>query len=443
MDRQIVCFQIPSFEIALARLETASLRSRPVAIAPLHTPRACLHEVSREAQDDGLRPGMTVDVAHRLCPSLRLIPPDPLRVRQAQHCLENIVARFAPVWEPVRPGHVFLDLTGTTRLFGATVDTALRIEQELTRRHGLTGIMGIASNKLVSHVAAVTLAQPPKCRDVQSGSERTFLAPFPVSILPGLSRTVARKALAILDDLNLQTLGQIAEVPLPELELALGRPAKILHRWAYGIDPSPVLPPVQYACIDIPLELEPDEIDDGLSGLLYEPLERLCRQLRRCRQICRRLTLIVRYSDHVQVSRSHMFKPGMYWETDMYPHLKTLFFRCFQRRVRLRTMTISAEVTDVSGAPGEQLSLFDGEPTREYPTSHHDLFHPPPMIVHPLSHPPVPQVRRDAPFSHGPSWPRPAPCPRSRAHRLAVALDRVRERFGEQSVWWGRSRVLH
>lgn len=400
MDRQIVCFQIPAFEIALARLQNASLRNRPVAIARTHTSRACLHEVSREAQDDGLQPGMPVDLARRLCPSLRLVPPDPLRLGRAHDHVQTVVARYAPVWEPVRPGHVFLDLTGTTRLFGSAVDAAIRIERDMNRQHGFTGVMGIASNKLVSRVAAATLVQPPECRDVKPGSEQTFLAPLPVSILPGLSRTIARRTLTILNDLNLNALGQIAKIALPELEYALGPPAIVLHRWAYGIDPSPVLPPVQHPRLELSRRVEPDEIDDAeLLGLLHELLERLCRRLRRQQQVCQRLTLTIRHSDHVHIVHSHTFTLGTYWEDDMYPPLKELFFRSFKRRVRLCTLTISAEVTE-SEEPGEQLSLF----TREL--SHED-------------------------------W------ARIQAQRIAGVLDHIRERSGDHSVWWGRTHVLH
>jgi hypothetical protein len=42
MDRQIVCFAIPSLEIALARLRHPSLRTRPLAVATVDTPRALL-----------------------------------------------------------------------------------------------------------------------------------------------------------------------------------------------------------------------------------------------------------------------------------------------------------------------------------------------------------------------------------------------------------------
>lgn len=40
MERQIVCFAIPSLEVALARLINPPLRTRPLAIANLHSPRA-------------------------------------------------------------------------------------------------------------------------------------------------------------------------------------------------------------------------------------------------------------------------------------------------------------------------------------------------------------------------------------------------------------------
>lgn len=54
MDRQIVCFAIPAVEVALARLSHPPVRTRPLAIAPLHTTRPLLREVSREAEDAGL-----------------------------------------------------------------------------------------------------------------------------------------------------------------------------------------------------------------------------------------------------------------------------------------------------------------------------------------------------------------------------------------------------
>ena len=214
MDRQIVYFQIPSFEIALARRQDTALRHQPVAIAPTHHARASVREVSPEAYGDGLRPGMSVELARRLCPAVRFLPPDPARIGLASREIQHIVAEFAPVCEPVRPGHLFLDLTGTHRLFGPAVDTAFRIEQEIIRRQNLTGVAGIGTNKLVSH-AAGTIVQPPQLCEIRPGFEQSFMATIPTTILFNIHHVFSRISLALLEDLNLRTLGAIADIPLP------------------------------------------------------------------------------------------------------------------------------------------------------------------------------------------------------------------------------------
>src|SRR3977135_1875972 len=116
MDRQIVCFAIPSFEVALARLNDPALRTRPVAIAPLNTARALLLELSLEAKHEGLRVGMPIEQARRLCPSLQVFSPTPPRVNYATQSLFSVVTRYAPIWELFQAGSLMMDLTGTTRL---------------------------------------------------------------------------------------------------------------------------------------------------------------------------------------------------------------------------------------------------------------------------------------------------------------------------------------
>jgi len=145
MDRQIACLHIPSFGITLARTENAALRNRPVAVAPVHTPRALIREVSVEASGAGLQPGMSVELARLICPDLRVVPPDSSRMEAAHRELQQRVRSFAPVWESIRPGALFLDFTGTSRLFGPPIDTAARIGRELTRQHEWRSMIGLAN----------------------------------------------------------------------------------------------------------------------------------------------------------------------------------------------------------------------------------------------------------------------------------------------------------
>jgi len=392
MDRQIVCFGIPAFEIALARLSEPRLRNRPVGIAPVATARALLHEVSDEAIAEGLTPGMAVQQATKLCPSLRLLAPNPDRVATAHQALVDVINAYAPVWEPAQPGSVLMDFTGTTKLFGPTCDTAARLQRNVADTLHLDGMLGIGSNKLIARTAA-WLIKPSHLYEVRQGSERAFMAPLSLHTLPLLHRPQMKQVRRRLSDLNLQTFGDVADIPLPALEIAVGTWAAPLRRWAQGIDSTLILPPPTQPHLDVSRTLEPDDIDDHvvwnhLAGLL----ESLCRTLRVQDRTCSRLTLTIRHSDHTDATGSHPIEPASHWEYDLTPPLRTLFHRCFRRRIRLRTLTISACGL---AAPIEQGRLFN-EPADE------------------------------------------ADDRRARAQRLSLALDRLRTRFGDHIVRYGR-----
>src|SRR6185295_12776977 len=391
MERQIVCLAIPSFEVALARLNNPALLTRPLAIAPLNTSRALLREVSREAHHEGLYVGMPVEQAKRLCPSLHVLSPNPHRVHRANHSLLNVVTRYAPVWEPFQPGSFVMDLTGTTRLFGATCDVAAHVQQDILKQHHLDGVAGVGSNKLVAQTAA-TLIGPSELYDVRHGSEEVFMSPLSIRTLPGLHRPCMRKVLHRLDDLNLLTLGDVAESPLDALSLAIGDYAGQLSRWAQGIDHAPVLLPAVQPSLEETVTLEPDEVDDPvLWGKLLDVLQRLCRKLRSQRRVCGNLSLTIRYSDQVEVIKHERLTQETCWEVDLSSQLYMLFQRCFRRRVRLRQMTVS--MTGLRTFT-EQGSLFDDRPVES-------------------------QRKQE------------------RARSLAVALDKLHTRFGEQVIRYG------
>jgi DNA polymerase-4 len=389
-DRQIACLDIPFFEITLARAHNATLRNRPVAVALVHTPRAVIRDVSLEASAEGLQPGMSVELGRTICPALQIVPPDSSRLQAAHRELEQRVLPYVPVWESIRPGSLFLDFTGTTRLFGPPIDIAARLGRELTHRQGWHSVIGLAGNKLVSQLAAATLTRPPQVLWIHPGSEPPFLAPLPTMWLPGLSRPSTSLVMQRLEDLNLCTLGAIASVSLAHLEAAFGASATLLHNWALGIDSSPVHPPAAQPMIERTIFLDPDEVDDPrLLARLYELLEILCATLRQQQRVCRRLWLSIRHSDHVERSGQERLLHGTCWEADLQPVLNRLFYRCVRRRVRLTRLTLRVDRLET---PVEQLSLFD-EPT---------------------SVPPV-------------------------SHRLATALDVIRLKFGEHALRWGKT----
>ena len=99
------------------------------------------------------------------------------------------------------------------------------------------------------------------------------------------------------------------------------------------------------------------------GGRLLDVLQRLCRTLRSQRRVCRSLSLTIRYSDQVEVTKRERVIPETCWEMDLSPPLYVLSSsECFRRRVRLRLMTVS--LTGLT-AYAEQGSLFDERPPDE------------------------------------------------------------------------------
>src|ERR1051325_10824449 len=101
MLRQIVCFQVPSLHIAIARANAPVLRRRPVAVAP-PTARAVLFEVSAEALAEGVCAGMPLDRARLRCPGIKIVPPQSEKVPAAHAAVLESLRYFSPVWEPIR-----------------------------------------------------------------------------------------------------------------------------------------------------------------------------------------------------------------------------------------------------------------------------------------------------------------------------------------------------
>jgi len=106
--------------------------------------------------------------------------------------------------------------------------------------------------------------------------------------------------------------------------------------------------------------------------------------------MCRHIALTVRHRDHIEEMAQETLLNGTYWEADLQPVLVRLFYRCFNRRVRLTQMILRVGRLE---SPAQQLSLFDESESIALP----------------------------------------------RSHRLALALDQIREKFGEQSLSWGRT----
>jgi len=336
MFRHILHIHIPAFPIAVEQVCRPELKDRPVAVVP-PSERALILSVSSEARKEGIYKGMPLAKALKFCPDLTVLPPNPGLTKKASQDLNRIAAQYTPLWEPFRPGHLYLDVTGTKRLWGRAKDTAGRLRQEIRAHLHLTGAVGVAGNKMVSSIAS-RIMRSEGVMDVDHGQEPSFMAPLKVDILPGIGHVRRR---ILLEELNISLVREIASMDMGRLKLLFGRQALVIHQRALGIDPTPVYPPRIRPTVAEEITLSKDENDDHkLLGILYGLLEKCARRLRGRSSFPRKTGLLLRYTDQVEIIRQVKLPSPSFWDFDLYKHLEEVFFKACRRRMRIRFMRV-------------------------------------------------------------------------------------------------------
>lgn len=350
MPRTVLFIDPPAFCTTVERIVAPDLRRRPVAVAPPGAHRAVVLALSADAATAGIRRGMPVRQAQRICPDLVVVPPNPQLYARATRALLELLGRWAPVIEPRGWGHAYLDLTGTGRLFGPPMDVAVRIAREVQARLRLPLVVGIAGNKLVSTVAVHRAGEPAIW--VPEGTEAPFLAPRSVTLLPELPPRMRTQ----LDDYQLERIGEVAAIPEATLCSVFGGAGRRLRAHAQGIDPRPVLPPEQRAEFRAAHTLATDTNDRAiLDALLRRLTERVGLALRRRGLGAERLVVSLAYADYA-IDRATVTIAPAALDAELCSAGRRALGRALRRRTAVRELTV---VADRLVEKDVQLELWD------------------------------------------------------------------------------------
>jgi len=330
---------------------------------------------------------MALRRAVRLCRRAHVLPPHPDRYERAMADLLRRTLPYSPLIEPgEQDGHLFVDVTGTSRLFGPPVDVAWRLRRQARRELGLDPIWSLAANKLVAKVAS-RLVKPLGEYIVTPGDEKAFLAPLPIWLIPGIEGPDLNR----LRQLNLTRVHQVTGLGPAHLEVVLGPRAACVTRALHGNDTSPVLPVGQQPPrVVLEHTFGTDtHLPAAIEAVLYGLVEEAGRRLRRQGRVARRMGIRVNYSDGRGCARQVSVQPATANDPALFPFARRALYLAWHRRVRIRHLRL---VCDRLVYPPAQLPLFAAE-------------------------------RRSA----------------VRQARLVAVMDSVRDRFGRQAVQTGRA----
>jgi DNA polymerase-4 len=387
VNREVIHINVADFAVAVERAVDRRLRGRPVIVAPEGVARAVVYDMSEEAYQAGVRKGMALRRAVRLCADVRILPPHPTRYEQAMQALVRQALPYSPLIEPGEvDGHLFVDVTGTGRLFGSPADVAWRLRRQARAELDLEPVWAVAANKLVAKVAT-RLVKPDGESVVRAGEEAAFLAPVPLHLVPGIER----QDLVRLGDFNFRCAGQVAQLGPETLEVPFGRRALDLFEAVCGIDRAPVRA-VDQKPFRVVLDHafgEDVQAVPAVEGALYALVEKAGRMLRRRCLAARRVAVTLDFSDGRRCSRQRAVRPATANDMALFEPVRAALHSAWQRRVRIRHLRL---VCDRLAFPPAQQELFPAAAARD-----------------------------------------------RRRVRLVSALDSIRERFGGDAIWIGRT----
>src|SRR5437879_11440814 len=111
------CVWIPLFPLRCEEARHEGLAAYPTALLAPDTTRK-LWQISPLARHAGVKPGMTVSQAIGLCPTLRLIEPDPVHYDDCFACVLAALYDMSPVVAPVGLALAYVGTDGLERTLG-------------------------------------------------------------------------------------------------------------------------------------------------------------------------------------------------------------------------------------------------------------------------------------------------------------------------------------
>jgi DNA polymerase-4 len=343
----ILHVDIDAFFASIEQRRDPRLRGRPVIVGT-----GVIASCSYEARRFGLKAGMTLSEAKRLCPRAVVLEGH----AQVYRCFaEEVFARCRDVAPAVEThlDEAYCDLTGTERLHGDPLGAARGLKRAILESTGLTVTCGLGPNRMLAKLAGKSV-KPDGLARITAGEAEAFLRDLPVEQVAGVGHAHAKT----LRSMNVCTAGELRVLPVETLERLFGAPGRLLHERCRGRDTAVVSEREVPLSISRETSFHQDTADPReIEGMLEYLAGRACRTARELGIRPRTVTVRLRYTDGESAERARSLpQPSDADPVVLALALGTLA-RLFTRRVTLHQVGLA--LSSFSPAGGEQGALFE------------------------------------------------------------------------------------
>lgn len=339
-QRLIAHFDLDTFFVSVELLKHPELRGKPVYVGG--TEKGVVTSASYEARKFGIRSGMPSWKAKQLCPTA--IPLNWSRGEYSRYSrwVTQIIAAKAPLFEKASIDEFYIDLTGMDKFFNA-LQWTIDLRKQIIDETQLPISFGLAANKMMAKIATDE-AKPNGYLQVPFGKEKEFLAPMPVSKIPG----VGEQTYEVLKAMGITLIKHIGERSPEELEERLGKWGIDLWNKSQGIHTGEVSPYHESKSVSTENTFEENKSDiDFLMSELVRMVERICYELRQDGKVAGCVAVKIRYPDFETTSRQTTI-PYTCADDEIIPVAKDLFKKLWKKGnpVRLIGVRLSELTND-------------------------------------------------------------------------------------------------
>ncbi len=236
MERVILHSDLNNFYASVECLYNPSLRGKPVAV--LGDPEA-RHGIvlakNYEAKDCDVKTGDTMWMAKQKCPEITFVPPQYDLYINHSKIARQIYSEYTDQVEPFGLDECWLDVTGSTMLFGSGKEIADKIRERIKLELGVSVSVGVSYNKIFAKLGS-DMKKPDATTVIDKSKFKEIVWKLPVNDLLYVGKATYSK----LKRKGISTIGDLANTNPDYLKRWIGKMGIVLWQFANGLDTSPV-----------------------------------------------------------------------------------------------------------------------------------------------------------------------------------------------------------
>lgn len=355
-----VTFDMNSFFASVEQSYNPELKGKPVVVTGSQQ-RTVILTASYEARKFGVKTGMMLYEARRLCPEIIMVPADNRKYTYTSTQIMKMMLDYTPLVEVFSIDEAFMDVTNSLSIFSSAENISHLLKARIMFQFDLTCSIGIAPNKLLAKLAS-EMKKPDGLTVITPDNVRSTLEHMPIKELCGIGKKMERH----LNMMSIYTCGDLGRCDEGRLTRKFGIVGTRLKQMGQGIDDSPVIPAdeadeVKSVGHSMTLKKDISSRSEILRYLL-QLSEMVGRRARRYGVAGKTVHLTIRYADFSTFGKQETLSRHVNQSDDIYQGvIQILDSMELEQPVRL----LGVRITNLC-YQSEQLPLFEEERRKAY-----------------------------------------------------------------------------